>query len=437
MSRIIFVGSGKGGTGKTSLSVNLAFALGAMGRKVCLLDADLGLSNVDVLLGIAPEFTLEDVLFEGIPLERAMVRAGSGVDVVPGGSGVSRLADLSREARTALGKAFGKLSGYDYLLVDGSPGISSQVISLCLACPEILVVVNPDPASLTDAYALVKVLHENGLRRSPYLVVNRARSPKEARKIFERLSHAMGKYLHLGARFLGFVPHDPYLPAATARQRPLVALYPASHSGRAVLAMARELDEIDVPAGVQDATPVSFAAKALARMRESAPGRPRFSALARKALEEALLLAARLGSRDTTDPAAVSARLTSLLVSLRDGITAEDVPALPRPQGDPVRVTVISSDAAMGDILSESLGLAGFQVSPQAQAQAAVIYWRGEQESLKRRLKGLEGLGYVWVKGLTGRDAPSLGGPACVMGMPFRLDDLAGAVKRMAVARAS
>lgn len=454
MSRILSVASGKGGTGKTSISVNLSLALGRMGRTVCLLDADLGLSNVDVLLGISPKLTLEDVLFEGVPMEAAILRAGPGLDVIPGGSGVSRLADLSRDARATLATEFAKLEGYDYLIVDGSPGISSQVISLCLACPELLVVVNPDPASLTDAYALVKVLFENGLRRSPNVVVNRAASGESARNIFGRLRGAMGKYLKLDANLLGHIPNDPHVGAAAGRQRPLVELYPASNAGRAMLALARSLDEAKLSAGTVASSPAAFMEGALVRMRESSPmrGQDRTNPEIGKALDKALALVRLLESPEQggtppepgTEQKFVLARLKALLQAAR---REAGPPGEAPPKEQPVRVAVISSDDAIRDILTESLGSSGLSVSQTgngngngkskghagAGADAAVVFWHGEPKALARRLAELGSVNYVLVRSVASKEIPRLGrSPAEVMDMPFRLEALAHAVRRCA-----
>lgn len=438
MSRILSVASGKGGTGKTSVSVNLSLALGRMGRKVCLLDADLGLSNVDVLLGISPELTLEHVLFDGVPMEKAIFPVAPGLDVVPGGSGVARLADLSREARMTLAGEFAKLSGYDYLVVDGSPGISSQVISLCLACPELLVVVNPDPASITDAYALLKVLSENGLRRSPYLVVNRVKSAEAAGEIFSRLRWAMAKYLKLDARFLGHIPQDAHMSAAAARQRPLVDLYPASAAGRAVLTLAKNLNEARLPQGVGQADPASFMAGAVVRMRESSPlgMRQESSAQAVQALDAAIKLTGVLDRASGTDHEQVLARIKSLLLKARSCMEPGSPPTQnPRTAPAPVQVAVISSDTSIGEILSESLGSSGLAVSPRGggRADAAVVYWRGDQADLTSRLAELGDVGYVYVRSVASKDVPRFSiAPSEVMDMPFKLEDLAVAVRRCA-----
>lgn len=241
-TRVLAVASGKGGVGKTSVAVNLAFSLGGLGKRVCLLDADLGLSNVDVLLGINPVVTLEQVLFEGVPMERAILSVGRNVDVVSGSSGVSRMAELSRNKRTDLVREFHKLINYDYLLVDNSPGISAQVVSMCLACGDVLVIVNPEPSSITDAYALIKVFKENGLHRPPLLVINRSLSHQRSQAVFERIQKTAENHLGVNCRLAGIIPDDPALYRAATRQTPLVEMESTAPAAKAFRDLARRLD---------------------------------------------------------------------------------------------------------------------------------------------------------------------------------------------------
>jgi len=436
VNRVLAVASGKGGTGKTSVSVNLSLALGRLGRRVCLLDADLGLSNVDVLLGMTPECTLEHVLFEGQPLERAVIQAAPGVDVIPGGSGVTRLADLSREARLSMAREFSKLSGYHYLVVDGSPGVSSQVISLCLSCPEILLVVNPDPAALTDAYALVKVLSGNGMRRSPLLLVNRASGPEQGREIHERLRRAMARHLSLDLRYLGHIPRDPHVSAAAARQRPLVKLYPAAPAARALLELAGRLDAEGAPPGTDPAGALAFARALQVRMREAAQAgaAPSAGQEVLSALDEALRLLDSLASAGT-GPVDGLERLKQLVGRARGGLELARARPPARASGArATKVSVISSDESIGQILSESLRAAGMNVESEGSggSEAAVVYWRGDQSALARRMEGLGDAGLVFVRSVASHEEPpAWRGVSEVMDMPFRVEDLAGAVRRL------
>lgn len=241
-TRIIAVVSGKGGVGKTSIAVNLGFALARLGKRVALLDADLGLSNVDVLLGTSPSVTLEHVLFENMPMEKALYNVIPNLDVISGCSGVSRMAELSREKRIVLLREFQKLRSYDYLIVDNSPGISTQVISICLSCNEILIVLNPDPSSLVDAYALIKVLKQNGLYRSPLLLFNRISSLQRAKAIADRIRATTRKHLSLDCRLVGIIPEDAAVYRAAMNRRPLMELEPQSLAARACTDIALRLD---------------------------------------------------------------------------------------------------------------------------------------------------------------------------------------------------
>ncbi|MDY7001549.1 MAG: MinD/ParA family protein [Thermodesulfobacteriota bacterium] len=241
-TRVISIASGKGGVGKTSMAVNLAWALGRAGQKVCILDADLGLANVDILLGIVPEKTLEDVLFNGLPMEEATMSVGPNVDVISGSSGVSRMAELSRKDRAILTREFRKLDKYDYLLIDNSPGITAQIVSICLSSREIIVVVNPEATSIADAYALIKVLRQNGLWWPPMILVNRAKNERQARSIFEKIRATAGKHLCLNCGYLGCVVEDKAVPRSALKQRPLLDFRVKTPADTAIKGVALALE---------------------------------------------------------------------------------------------------------------------------------------------------------------------------------------------------
>jgi len=256
--RIIAVASGKGGAGKTNVTLNLAWALSRLGNRVCILDADLGLSNVDVLLGLVPQRTLDQVLFEGVPLELVVTPVATGIDLVPGSSGVARMAELTRAARTRLVREFSALSGYDYLLVDNSPGISPQVLALCLAAQELVVVVNPEVTSLTDAYALIKVLRGRGLAWPPLVLVNRAPNAQAAELAFRRIQATAQKHLGLNCSYLGHVPEDAAVPRAAALQRAVLEAFPQSPFARAVVQAAGRLARSAGESAARGKDPASF-----------------------------------------------------------------------------------------------------------------------------------------------------------------------------------
>ena len=243
-TRILALASGKGGTGKTTVAVNLALALNRAGHSVCLLDADFGLANAEVHLGLpAPARTLENVLFDGLPLEECLVPVRPGLDLISGSSGVARMAELDTAARRRLIGEFSGLSNYDFLILDNSPGISAQVVSLCLATREIILVVNPEASSLVDAYALIKVLKENGLWWPPLVLVNRADSGAQARQVFSRFQETVVQFLGLKPLFLGSIPMDEGARRLSAAGKPFVALREDLPASQAVLSVAKVLGE--------------------------------------------------------------------------------------------------------------------------------------------------------------------------------------------------
>ncbi len=243
-TRILALASGKGGTGKTTVAVNLALALNRAGHTVCLLDADFGLANAEVHLGLpAPARTLEHVLFDNLPLEECLVPVRPGLDLISGSSGVARMAELDTAARKRLIGEFSGLSNYDFLILDNSPGISAQVVSLCLATREIILVVNPEASSLVDAYALIKVLKENGLWWPPLVLVNRAESGAQARQVFARFQETVVQFLDLKPLFLGAIPMDDAARRISAAGKPFVALREDLPASQAILSVAKLLAE--------------------------------------------------------------------------------------------------------------------------------------------------------------------------------------------------
>jgi len=274
MPKIICVASGKGGAGKTNVTLNLAWALARLGRSVCILDADLGLSNVDVLLGLTPQHTLDQVLFEGLPLTRIITPVATGIDLVPGSSGVARMAELTRSARLRLVREFAALSGYDYLLVDNSPGISPQVLALCLAAQELVVVVNPEVTSLTDAYALIKVLSTRGLTWPPLVLVNRAQSAAIAELAFRRIQATAQKHLHLNCTSLGHLPEDASVARASALQRPVLEAFPQSPFAQAMVQVAARLAGAARESARRGKDAASFWDASVRVLQQTAPARP-------------------------------------------------------------------------------------------------------------------------------------------------------------------
>lgn len=250
--QVIAVTSGKGGVGKTNVSVNLAVAMASEGRKVMLLDGDLGLANVDVLLGLQPAYNLSHVIEGQCALEDTMLAGPAGLMVVPASSGKRRMAELSPAENAGLIQAFSELSrALDVLIVDTAAGIADSVISFSQASQEVIVVVTNDPSSLTDAYALIKVLNrDHGVKRI-HVLANMIHSGNEARDIFENLRRVAERFLDVTLDFMGMVPYDDWLKRAVRRQRSVVDAYPNCASSHAFKALSRKVQGWGLPAGAR------------------------------------------------------------------------------------------------------------------------------------------------------------------------------------------
>jgi flagellar biosynthesis protein FlhG len=248
VTRVMSFTSGKGGVGKTNTVVNTAIALSRAGRSVLVLDADLGLANVDVLLGIEPRRTIYDVLEGRCNIEEVMVDGPSGISIIPAASGVEQICALTPTQRARLMEAIEGLAyDFDYLLIDTSAGIGPDVLHFNCASGEIICIVNPEPTSLTDAYALIKVLSSTYGERSFSVLVNNVRSEGipveiEAKKVFTRLSRAVERFLQVELKYLGCIPADTAVVEAIRNQRALMEMFPSSPAGRATVAFAKRID---------------------------------------------------------------------------------------------------------------------------------------------------------------------------------------------------
>lgn len=246
--RVISVTSGKGGVGKTSLVVNIATALAKRKERVIILDADLGLANIDVFFGIAPEFNIKHVLSGEKRLKEIIVNGPHGIRVIPASSGIEELAHLSPDQKLSLLAEFEQLeTDFDVMIIDTATGISSDVIYFNTAAQHTLVILCPEPASLTDAYALIKLLYNNYCQRDIHVVVNDANDQKEAREIFSALSNVCMRFLGLSLDWVGFIPRDNAFVRATKQQRILVDSYPHSPSAQAICELSEKIMSWPVP----------------------------------------------------------------------------------------------------------------------------------------------------------------------------------------------
>lgn len=230
--RVIAVTSGKGGVGKTNVSVNLATGLAKSGKKVMLMDADLGMANVDIMLGIRPEFDLYHVITGEKTLNEVVVEGPLGIKIVPASSGVGRMAGLSVTEHAGLIRAFSELdTDIDYMIIDVAAGISASVTSFSRACQDIIVTVCDEPASITDAYALIKVLNREHRVNRFQILCNRVVDASHGRKLYATLAAVSDEFLDISLGYLGAIPEDSKLLEAVRMQTPVITQFPYSASG--------------------------------------------------------------------------------------------------------------------------------------------------------------------------------------------------------------
>jgi flagellar biosynthesis protein FlhG len=248
--QVTAVTGGKGGVGKTSVAVNLAGALAAAGRRVVLLDGDLGLANVDVFLGLSPRYTLAHVLSGERTLDEILLTTPQGFNVIPAASGIAHLANLDAAAHLGLVQAFSALAArLDVLIIDTAAGIAHGVTQFSQAAQHVLVVICDEPASLTDAYALVKVLsRQHGVSRFRVLA-NMTRAPGAGEDLFRRFERVTGRFLDVTLEFAGEIPDDDCMRRSIRGQRAVIEAFPSSPAARAFKKLALRADKWPVPAG--------------------------------------------------------------------------------------------------------------------------------------------------------------------------------------------
>jgi flagellar biosynthesis protein FlhG len=245
----IAIASGKGGVGKTNVVANLAAALSLSGRKVLVLDADFGLSNLDVLLGLCPRYHIGHFLQGEKRLDEIVVEGPAGIRILPAASGLPHLAALRDDHRRRLIRGLNELrESVDLLLVDTSSGISSNVTGFVAACSRAIVVTDPEPTSLVDAYALIKIMQKIKPHAPPELLVNSVATENEAREIYRHVRLATERFLSFAIEFFGFIENDPFVPKAVRHQKLVVLEYPESPAGQSFFRLADSLLTPSTPA---------------------------------------------------------------------------------------------------------------------------------------------------------------------------------------------
>ena len=233
--RVIAVSSGKGGVGKTSLVVNLALALTEHNHRVIILDGDLGLANVDVAFGITPRYNIKHLLAGERGIEDILYTVDNGIKVLPGASGVIELANLDRGQLKNVLVNLGRLEKMaDILLIDTGAGLGHNVLNFICASDDVIVVMTPEPPSMTDAYGLLKSLKNQADRLNIHVVVNRVKNETEAKQAYERLEHAVKRFLGIPINLLGWIYDDPLVGKSVMEQKPVGVSHPLSHAYKCV-----------------------------------------------------------------------------------------------------------------------------------------------------------------------------------------------------------
>jgi len=242
--QVIAVTSGKGGVGKTTVSINLAMAMASLGRAVLLLDADLGLANVDVMLGLKPEKNLSHVIDGACALEDILLPGPGGIKIIPASSGIQRMTELSVREHAGLVNAFSELAGpMDVLIIDTPAGISESVIRFCAAAQEVVVVVCNEPASITDAYAMIKILHQEHRISRFRVLVNMTHGEREGQYLFDKLDKVTQRFLDVSLDLIGAIPYDVQVRTTALQQRALLEAGPASPAAKALRGIASRINQ--------------------------------------------------------------------------------------------------------------------------------------------------------------------------------------------------
>lgn len=224
--RIITVTSGKGGVGKSNFVVNLSICLQKMGKKVMIFDADVGMGNDDVLMGFLPKYSVYDVIFNKKEIEDVVITGPFGVKLLPGGSGLSRMDELTDNQREGFLNKLIKLNDLDFIIMDTGAGINRSVLGFIACCEELIVITTPEPTSLTDSYSLLKAVSHFKIKDTAKVIINRVLDYKEGETTFYKFNNAVTNFLKLKVDYLGCISEDRKLVQSVRNQEPFVVSYP-------------------------------------------------------------------------------------------------------------------------------------------------------------------------------------------------------------------
>ena len=250
LARVITVTSGKGGVGKSNMSVNMAIQLSSLGKKVIILDADFGLANVEVMLGTRPKYNMADMIFGGKDIRDVICKGPENIGFISGGSGIKELSNLSKDQISGIiNMMYGLDSLADIIIIDTGAGISDAVIDMVLASSEVLLVTTPEPTSITDAYALLKTINKtpgfNAENTRIRMIGNRTLNMSDGYDLYNKLNSVVERFLNMKMEYLGAVPFDVNLTKAVMRQQPVSIAYPNTPAVKSIKAMAKTLIDME------------------------------------------------------------------------------------------------------------------------------------------------------------------------------------------------
>jgi len=240
--RIITVTSGKGGVGKSNIVVNLSIALQKKGKKVMIFDADIGMGNDDIIMGCSSRYNVFDVISNGKEIEEVVLTGPFGVKLLPGGSALTKVEDLTEDQRNIFLNKLTALTGLDYIIMDTGAGVNKSVLGFIACCEDLVIITTPEPTSLTDAYSLLKAVKHFNIRTSAKVIVNRSLDNNEATMTFNKFDNAVTKFLGMKLEYLGKIGEDKKLAYAVRAQQPVIVSYPNSQVAQDINNIASKIE---------------------------------------------------------------------------------------------------------------------------------------------------------------------------------------------------
>ena len=241
-TKVITITSGKGGVGKSNIVVNLAITLQKMGKKVLIFDADIGMGNDDVLMGCFPRYSVFDIIFNDKNIEEVIIDGPMGIKLLPGGSALSRVEDLTDIQRQKFLNQLESIQGFDYILMDTGAGINKSILAFISCSDELLIVTTPEPTSLTDAYSLIKAINKFEIKKEAKIIVNRVIEIQDGTITFSKLKNAANKFLDIDLEFLGMITEDTKLIKSVRKQVPVCIEYPKAESTKDIEDIAKKIE---------------------------------------------------------------------------------------------------------------------------------------------------------------------------------------------------